>query len=83
MGSNWKVTNQRQTTINAGNAYIPAMIVSFVTEQGNAGAVTVAHYDYTPARVRDYVQQAADAVDLIGQMQTEGFQEGGFLSGGS
>ena len=80
MAAKWKITGQRQTTINNGQTYVPAMIVSFVTGEGNAGNVTVPHYDYTTALVREHVQNAADAVDEIGNQQSSDWQNPGFLN---
>ncbi len=81
MAAKWKVTGQRQTTINNGQTYVPAMIVSFVTGEGNAGNVTVPHYDYTPDRVTSAVQDAADQVDQVGNMRSKDWENPGFLSG--
>ncbi len=83
VAAKWKITGQRQTTINNGQTYVPAMIVSFITGEGNAGNITVPHYDYTTDRVRGAVQNAADQVDEIANLRSEDWTNPGFLNTGS
>ena len=66
MATGWKVTGQRQTTVSNGLTYVPAMIVGFQTEGGNAGNVTLTGDQYTSEGVNAALQSAADLIDNVG-----------------
>jgi hypothetical protein len=69
VGVGWGVTTQRQTTMNDGNTFVPAVIVGFQTAGGNYGNVTIAASDYPDAnKVASLLQAAAYTMDQIGSM---------------
>lgn len=68
MASSWVITGQRQTTVNNGQTFVDAMIISFQTGAGNFGRIVVTADNYTEESVTDLVQTAADNMDAIGAL---------------
>lgn len=70
MATGWQVTNQRQTTVSDGLTYVPAMIVSFVTEGGYYGSVTLTKNQYNTDKAPGIIQAAADQIDTLGTLSS-------------
>jgi hypothetical protein len=68
MATGWKVTGQRQTTVSNGLTYVPAMLISFRTKDGNLGSIEVPASEYTVAKVTELVTRAAETIDAIGKL---------------
>jgi hypothetical protein len=68
MATGWKVTGQRQTTVSNGLTYVPAMLISFKTKDGNLGSIEVPSSEYTKAKVAALLHTAATEIDEIGAL---------------
>ena len=68
MATGWKVTGQRQTTVSNGLTYVPAMLISFKTKDGNLGSIEVPSSEYTKFTVAALLTKAATEIDEIGAL---------------
>ena len=68
MATAWHVTGQRQTTVSNGLTYVPAMLISFRTKDGNLGSIEVPASEYTVAKVTSLLTKAATEIDAIGAL---------------
>lgn len=67
----WQITAQatNQTTINQAGNVIEGVIVYFITGEGNEGSVFIANTQFTEARVKVAVDEAALKLDRVGRLR--------------
>lgn len=65
MAEKWQVTGQRQTTVLANGSFEQAMVVTFKTEKGVIGSVTVPMSQYTQDNVSSLIEQQAELLDGV------------------
>ena len=68
MAEGWKVIKQRETSVNVGNAYVKGMEVTFKTDDGTIGTVTLTKPDYTPDKVHEAIQEQVDKITAVGTL---------------
>ena len=66
----WQVTAQasNQTTINAASNVIEGVIVYFITGDGFEGSVFIPNTQFTEARVKAAIDEAAVKLDRVGRL---------------
>jgi hypothetical protein len=65
MANGYTVTNQRQTTRLVGGQFQDIMEVSFQTDRGESGSVTIPLSQYSADAVKAAVQPRVDAMDDV------------------
>jgi len=66
MAENWKVTNQRQTTMQTtGGQWVDAMRIEFETTAGVSGHLEVPLNQYGAAHVRELLNARTAQIDEI------------------
>lgn len=67
MAEGWTITGQRETTqLTASNEYIDVMEVTFTTNEGVTGKITIPLGLYTAEYVRQQIEQRVASIKEVG-----------------
>lgn len=65
MADNWKVLNQRQTSMVVAGTFVPAQEVTFETTDGDTGSVQVPLSQFSPDTVRQAIEERVQALSDV------------------